>query len=102
VNVVVGFIESEYLYGGKRTFDRHSLHEADMRALFALLAVVGVAGIASGVLTIIRGMPTAPFSYENYGGPGNIIGGVLLFSVSIYLLVHWPRIESTTRASSQR
>lgn len=73
-----------------------------MRALFALLALLGLAGIALGVLTIIRGAPTAPFSYENYGGPGSIIGGVLLFAVSLYLLSIWPRIESRARASSHR
>jgi hypothetical protein len=100
MNMVVWFIESEYLYDGRLTGDRHSLHEANMRALFALLALLGLAGIVLGVLTIIHGMPTAPFSYENYGGPGSIIGGVLLLAVNLYLLSIWPRIESSARESS--
>jgi len=51
-----------------------------MRALFAFLALLGVAGIALGILTIVRGMsgPTGrPFSFENYGGPGPIIAGLI-------------------------
>jgi hypothetical protein len=70
-----------------------------MRALFALLAVSGVAGIAFGVLTIIRGSQAGvPFSYENYGGPGAIIGGLLLAAVSLYLLFTWGRIEASSGA----
>ncbi len=63
-----------------------------MRALFALLALVGVAGIALGVLTIIRGMQGpdgVPFSFENYGGPGPIIAGILVLAVSLYLRSIW-------------
>jgi hypothetical protein len=69
-----------------------------MRALFGLLALAGLAGAVFGVLTMIRSAEIAPFSYENYGGPGSIIGGLLLFAVSLYLLVVWPRIESHVRA----
>jgi hypothetical protein len=69
-----------------------------MRALFGLLAVAGLAGIAFGVLTMIGGADIVPFRYEDYGGPGAIIGGLLLFSVGLYLLVVWPRIESHVRA----
>ena len=68
-----------------------------MRALFGLLALAGVAGVVFGVLTIVRGSEHAPFSYENYGGPGSIIGGVLLLAVGFYLLSTWPRIESRGR-----
>jgi hypothetical protein len=63
-----------------------------MRALFALLALLGVAGIAFGVLTIIRGAggpEGAPFSFENYGGPGPIIAGVVVLAASLYLLSIW-------------
>ena len=67
-----------------------------MRVLFALLALSGVAGIAFGVLTIISGRQTGvPFSYENYGGPGAIIGGLLLAAVSLYLLFTWRKNESS-------
>jgi hypothetical protein len=63
-----------------------------MRALFALLALIGVAGIVIGVLTILHGTggPAGlPFQFENYGGPGPIIGGVILLGTSLYLLSMW-------------
>jgi hypothetical protein len=63
-----------------------------MRALFALLALLGVAGIALGVLTILRGMQGPdgrPFSFENYGGPGPIIAGLILLAAGLYLRSIW-------------
>ncbi|MEO8088833.1 MAG: hypothetical protein ABI703_00895 [Gemmatimonadales bacterium] len=70
-----------------------------MRALFAFLALSGVAGIVFGVLTIIHGAQAdVPFSYENYGGPGSLIGGLLLAAVSLYLLFNWGRFESSETA----
>jgi hypothetical protein len=63
-----------------------------MRVLFALLALLGVAGIVFGVLTIIRGMQGPdglPFSFENYGGPGPIIAGLIVVATSLYLLSIW-------------
>lgn len=63
-----------------------------MRALFALLGLLGVAGIVFGVLTIIRGTSGpdgVPFSFENYGGPGPIIAGLIVLAVSLYLLSMW-------------
>ncbi len=63
-----------------------------MRALFAVLALLGLAGIALGVLTIIRGMQAphgVPFSFENYGGPGPIIAGLVVVAVSLYLRSIW-------------
>ncbi len=67
-----------------------------MRALFAVLALLGVAGIAIGVLTIIRGMNApggTPFGFENYGGPGPIIAGLIVLATSLYLLSIWKRKE---------
>lgn len=67
-----------------------------MRALFALLALLGLAGIVLGVLTIIRhatGPGGVPFNFENYGGPGPIIAGVLVVAISLYLLRTWPSKE---------
>ena len=67
-----------------------------MRALFILLALLGVAGIVIGVLTIIRGMSGpdgAPFRFENYGGPGSIIAGLIVLATSLYLLSIWKRKE---------
>jgi hypothetical protein len=63
-----------------------------MRMLFALLALVGVAGIVLGVLTILRGTQGpngVPFTFENYGGPGPIIAGVVVLAVSLYLRSIW-------------
>jgi hypothetical protein len=62
-----------------------------MRALFALLALAGVAGIVIGVLTILRGMQghALPFRFENYGGPGPIIAGLIVLATSLYLLSIW-------------
>jgi hypothetical protein len=67
-----------------------------MRALFALLALVGVAGIVFGILTIIlgtQGPDGVPFSFENYGGPGPIIAGVVILAVSLYLSSVWASRE---------
>lgn len=63
-----------------------------MRNLFALLALLGVAGIAFGILTILRHSqgPTAiPFRFENYGGPGPIIAGLMLVAGGLYLRSAW-------------
>ncbi|HEX6435286.1 MAG TPA: hypothetical protein VFZ87_13645 [Gemmatimonadales bacterium] len=67
-----------------------------MRALLALVALLGLAGIALGVLTIIRhtsGPDGVPFSFENYGGPGPIIAGVIVVATSLYLMSFWRRRE---------
>ena len=64
-----------------------------MRNLFALLAVCGLAGIVFGVLDLLRAGPgqvgQLPFSQENYGGPGAIMGGLLLLGTSLYLRAAW-------------
>jgi hypothetical protein len=63
-----------------------------MRALFAILALLGVAGIVIGVLTILRGSQGPggeSFTFENYGGPGPIIAGLIVLATSLYLLSIW-------------
>jgi hypothetical protein len=64
-----------------------------MRNLFVLLALIGVAGIGLGVLTLVRSAPgqagPLAFAYENYGGPGSIIAGLTLLGVSLYLRAVW-------------
>jgi hypothetical protein len=63
-----------------------------MRNLFLLLALVGVVGMALGVLDIIRGASGphgVPFTYENYGGPGSMLAGLMLLAVSLYLRSVW-------------
>jgi hypothetical protein len=72
--------------------DPDLLQRQIMRALFAPLALLGVAGIVFGVLTIIRGTSGpdgTPFRFENYGGPGPIIAGLVVLAVSLYLLSIW-------------
>jgi hypothetical protein len=73
-----------------------------MRLLFALLALVGLSGVALGILTMIRGAGHVPFQFENYGGPGPLIGGVLLMAVGLYLFRNWPRIEASSREVHRR
>jgi hypothetical protein len=60
-----------------------------MRALFALFALLGVAGVVIGVLTIIGGSRDLPFRFENYGGPGPIIAGLIVIATSLYLRSIW-------------
>ena len=63
-----------------------------MRNLFLLLALVGVVGMVLGVLDIIRGASGphgVPFTYENYGGPGSMLAGLMLLAVSLYLRSVW-------------
>ena len=73
-----------------------------MRLLFAVLALVGLAGVFLGVLTMIQGARGEPFRFENYGGPGPILGGVVLIAVSLYLLRNWSRFESSSREVHRR
>ena len=64
-----------------------------MRNLFLLLALIGVAGIVLGALTLVHAGPgqAGPlgFTHENYGGPGSILAGLTLLSVSLYLRGAW-------------
>jgi hypothetical protein len=63
-----------------------------MRHLFLLLALLGVVGIVLGVLAALRGASGphgVPFSFENYGGPGSVIAGLLLLAGSLYLRSIW-------------
>jgi hypothetical protein len=63
-----------------------------MRHLFLLLALLGLAGIALGVLNVMQGSSGphgVPFGYENYGGPGAMIAGAFMFAVALYLRSIW-------------
>jgi hypothetical protein len=63
-----------------------------MRNLFLLLALLGVVGMALGVLDLIRGASGphgVPFTYENYGGPGSMLAGLMLLAGSLYLRSVW-------------
>ena len=64
-----------------------------MRNLFLLLTLLGLTGIALGVLTIMQGaagMHGIPFRFENYGGPGSILAGFIMVVASLYLRSAWP------------
>ena len=64
-----------------------------MRNLFLLLAVLGIAGIVLGVLTILAGTGGAhgiPFRFENYGGPGSILAGLIMVVASLCVRSAWP------------
>ena len=63
-----------------------------MRNVFLLLALVGVVGMVLGVLDMIRGAGGphgVPFTYENYGGPGSMLAGLMLLAGSLYLRSVW-------------
>ena len=63
-----------------------------MRNVFLLLALVGLVGMALGVLDMIRGASGphgVPFTYENYGGPGSMLAGLMLLAGSLYLRSVW-------------
>jgi hypothetical protein len=63
-----------------------------MRNLFLLTAALGLVGIALGALDVIRGTSGShgvPFSYENYGGPGPMLAGLILLLGSLYLRSVW-------------
>jgi hypothetical protein len=64
-----------------------------MRNLFVLLALLGLAGIVLGVLAMVHGAAGPhgiPFRFENYGGPGSIIAGLIMLAASRYLRAAWP------------
>jgi hypothetical protein len=64
-----------------------------MRILFLLLILLGIAGIAFGVLVMIQNASApggVPFHFENYGGPGPIIAGLVLMAGGLYLWRIWP------------
>ena len=63
-----------------------------MRNLMLLFVLLGAVGIALGVLNIVRGAAGphgVPFTYENYGGPGSIIAGLMLLAGGLYLRSVW-------------
>jgi hypothetical protein len=60
-----------------------------MRKLAALLIALGLGGLVLGtvaIVRVIRAPGAAPFSLENYGGPGPILGALLLLLGGLYLL----------------
>jgi hypothetical protein len=67
-----------------------------MRNLFGLLGLLGIAGIVFGILIIVRESRAAsaiPFRFENYGGPGPVLAGVILLLGGLYLRSIWQSRE---------
>jgi hypothetical protein len=64
-----------------------------MRNLFALLALLGAGGVAVGIVTIMQKVPgqAGPlrFRFENNGGPGPLLAGLMLIAGSLYLRSVW-------------
>ena len=59
-----------------------------MRLFATVLVVLGIVGIAFGVLIMMQGsqgLGGTPFTYENYGGPGPLIAGLMLVLGGLYL-----------------
>ena len=59
-----------------------------------LRSAVGLVGIGFGGYTIVRhasGPHGVPFSYENYGGPGSMLAGLMLRLAAVYVISIWPR-----------
>jgi hypothetical protein len=65
-----------------------------MRILSLLLIGLGVIGLILGTITFIGNMRApgmAPFSMENYGGPGPILGALFLLLGGLYLFSSFRR-----------
>jgi hypothetical protein len=64
-----------------------------MRYLFALLTLLGVGGVAFGIVTIMQNVPgqsgSLPFRFESDGGPGPLLAGLMLIAGSLYLRSAW-------------
>jgi hypothetical protein len=67
-----------------------------MRNLFGLLGLLGLAGMVFGITIMVRearGPSGIPFTFENYGGPGPLLAGLILLLGSLYLRSIWQSRE---------
>ncbi len=55
-----------------------------MRKYGIVLVVLGLIGLAFGILTLVRSR--VPFAYETSGGPGTVFGGLILLACGAWLL----------------
>jgi hypothetical protein len=65
-----------------------------MRLFAWLLVLIGVIGVVWGVLIIIGGMTGVhglPFEFEDVGGPGPIMAGLLLIAAGLVFQKDWGR-----------
>jgi hypothetical protein len=59
-----------------------------MRLFAMILVLLGFVGIGFGVLILIHGpngLDGQSFRFENYGGPGPILAGLILVFAGLYL-----------------
>lgn len=59
-----------------------------MRKLATLLIVLGIIGLVLGgtqIIRVARAAGTPPFGFENYGGPGPMLGALFLLLGGLYL-----------------
>lgn len=65
-----------------------------MRLLPWLLVLIGVIGVVWGVLIMIGGMTgvhALPFEFESAGGPGPLMGGLLLIAIGLAFQKDWAK-----------
>ncbi|HET9604918.1 MAG TPA: hypothetical protein VFO96_11560 [Gemmatimonadales bacterium] len=65
-----------------------------MRLFAWLLVLIGVIGVVWGVLIMIGGMHGingVPFQFEDAGGPGPLIGGILLIAAGLVFQKDWAK-----------
>ena len=65
-----------------------------MRLFAWLLVLIGVIGVVWGVLIMIGGMTGThplPFEFESAGGPGPLMGGILLIAAGLVFVKDWAK-----------
>ncbi|MGB7213415.1 MAG: hypothetical protein WBC97_12405 [Gemmatimonadales bacterium] len=56
-----------------------------MRILGFLLIVIGLVGLVMGIIATLHATRTVPFAYEATNHVGQIIGGIILIPIGVYL-----------------
>lgn len=67
-----------------------------MRKMGLLLIVLGLAGLALDIVNVVKtalAPGAAPFSIEEYGGPGPVLGALMLLLGGLYLFFSSARRE---------
>jgi hypothetical protein len=65
-----------------------------MTKLASALLLLGAAGVMLGILAIVHTATDPsypPFGFENHGGPGPVLGSLILLAGGLYLLSTGPR-----------
>lgn len=56
-----------------------------MRILGILLIIAGVVGLVMGVISTLGATRTVPFAFEATNHVGQVIGGLILIPIGVYL-----------------